>query len=136
MGFELRRINPLDLQPRKAVGVFLPFSGAAVFNSTYQTRDAIKTNVINYILTGVRERYLNPRFGTELTQQLFENINEEKLKFLSSYIQEGLRDYFPRIIVNDFQLVGDPDRNTILFTLRYSINETNIQNEEINIEVA
>ena len=51
MAFNSRRINPLDLQPRKAIGVSLPFSGKAVFNPTYVTKDAIKNNLINYFLT-------------------------------------------------------------------------------------
>jgi len=135
MGFELRRINPLDLQPRKAVGVFIPFSTSAVFTSTYQTRDAIKTNIINYILTGIGQRYLNPRFGTLLTQELFENIDENRLRSITALIREGIREFFPKVIVNDVRLVSNPDSNSILFTLRYSINETDIQNEEINIEI-
>jgi hypothetical protein len=64
MAINSRRINPLDLQPRKAIGVSLPLSAAAVFNSTYMTKDAIRTNIINYFLTGQGERYMNPSFGT------------------------------------------------------------------------
>lgn len=135
MGFELRRISPLDLQPRKAVGVFIPFTGTAVFNSTYTTKEAIKTNIINYILTGLKERYLNPGFGTALTQQLFENIDETRLSYISQFIRDGIAQYFPRVIVNSLELVGDPDRNTIIFTLRYSIRDSNIVDEEINIEL-
>ena len=51
MAFEVKRINPLDRQPRKAVGISLPFSGQAVFNSTYTTKDAIKNNIINFFIT-------------------------------------------------------------------------------------
>ena len=51
MPTEIRKIDPLDFQPRKEVGVSLPFSGKAVFNSTYHSKDAIKTNLINYFLT-------------------------------------------------------------------------------------
>ena len=39
MAFEIEKINPLDLKPSKGVGVALPFSGRAVFNTTYQTKD-------------------------------------------------------------------------------------------------
>lgn len=135
MGFELRRINPLDLQPRKAVGIFLPFTGPAVFTSTYSTREAIKTNIINYILTATGERYLNPGFGTPLTKELFENLNQQRLTAIKDLIRDGIRNYFPRVIVNTFDLIGNPDRNTLLFTLRYSIVDSNISDEEINIEV-
>ena len=48
MAYKVQRINPLDLQPRKAVGVALPFQGRAVFNSTYTSKDAIKSNLINF----------------------------------------------------------------------------------------
>ena len=57
MAFEVKKINPLDRQPRKAVGISLPFSGQAVFNSTYTTKDAIKNNIINFFLTGKGERF-------------------------------------------------------------------------------
>lgn len=135
MGFELRRINPLDLQPRKAVGLFLPFTGPAVFTSTFSTREAIKTNIINYILTATGERYLNPSFGTPLTRELFENLNEQRLTGIKENIREGLRIYFNKVVISAFDLIGDPDRNTLLFSLRYSIIDSNIQDEIINIEV-
>lgn len=135
MGFELRRINPLDLQPRKAVGLFLPFTGPAVFLSTYSTREAIKTNIINYILTATGERYFNPSFGTLITKQLFENIDEQKLRVIKEQIAEGIRLYFPRVVVNSFSITGDPDDNSIYFNLKYSIKDSNIENEEINIAV-
>ena len=50
MAIEFKKIMPIDLEPRKAVGLDLPFSGNAVFNSTFQTKDAIKANLINYFL--------------------------------------------------------------------------------------
>ena len=62
MAYKVQRISPLDLQPRKAVGVALPFSGKAVFNSTYTTKDAVRNNIINYFLTGKNERVLNLNF--------------------------------------------------------------------------
>ena len=82
MAFNVKRIDPLDLQPRKAIGVSLPFSGPAVFSSTYLSKDAIKTNLINLLLTGTGERYLNPTLGSGLRSFIFENINE---KFLYSF---------------------------------------------------
>ena len=47
MAFEVRKIDPRDLQPRTAIGVSLPFSGKAVFNSTFTSAEAIKNNLIN-----------------------------------------------------------------------------------------
>jgi len=131
MAFNSRRINPLDLQPRKAIGVSLPLSGAAVFNSTYMTKDAIKTNIINYFLTGQGERYMNPSFGTIIRNLMFENINQSMVDRVKSTVRVGLSEYFPTVIPNDFKVIGTPDSNTVTLSLKYTIQNTNIQDEVV-----
>lgn len=131
MAFEVRKIDPLDLQPRKAVGVKLPFSGRAVFNSTYQTKDAIKTNLINYFLTGKGERFLNPTFGNSLRSQLFENITEDKTKIIDRLVRADLELYFPRVKPSTINTVGIPDSNTIQFSMSYQVTDTNIEDEVV-----
>ena len=51
MAFNARKIYPIDTKPSVAIGIGLPFNGNAVFNSTYLTKDAIKSNLLNYFLT-------------------------------------------------------------------------------------
>ena len=131
MAFNSRKINPLDLQPRKAIGVSLPLSGKAVFNSTYETKDAIRTNLINYFLTGLGERYLNPSFGTEIRNLMFENINQDMVDRVKSTVRRGLTEYFPKVIPTDFQVLGTPDTNTVTLLLRYAIRDTNIEDEVV-----
>ena len=127
MAFEVKRINPLDRQPRKAVGVSLPFSGQAVFNSTYTTKDAIKNNIINFFLTGRGERFLNPGFGTGLRRLLFDNITEEKIQEINSEVRSSLRNYFPQVIPTQINTAPDPDNNTVNFSMSYQIAETGIE---------
>ena len=135
MAFETKKINPLDLQPRKAVGVALPFSGKAVFNSTYETKEAIKANLINYILTGKGERYHNPTFGSGIRNLLFENINRDKLNDLEFLVRDAIQRYFPRLEVLNINLQGAPDSNLISFTLNFRLTDTQIEDEiTINFE--
>lgn len=129
MPTEVRKIDPLDFQPRKAVGVSLPFSGKAVFNSTYQTRDAIKTNLINYFLTARGERYLNPTFGNDLQNLLFEAMDQESIRRIDALIRDDLRVFFPRVEPIDISTVGDPETGTVQFALKYRVSETNIEDE-------
>ena len=131
MALNSRRINPLDLQPRKAIGVSLPLSGAAVFNSTYMTKDAIRTNIINYFLTGQGERYMNPSFGTIIISLMFENINQNMIDRVKSTVRAGLSEYFPTVLPNDFKVIGTPDSNTVTLSLKYTIQNTNIQDEVV-----
>lgn len=136
MAYQPRKIDPLDLQPRKAIGVALPFSGGAVFNSTYQTKDAIRTNLINYFLTGKQERVFNPNFGAGLRDLLFEQITQERIEDLQTLIIEGLALYFPRVQVVNLQLTPYPDENIVSFNLNYRVVETSIEDEvTINFEV-
>jgi len=135
MAFETKKINPLDLQPRKAVGVALPFSGKAVFNSTYETKEAIKANLINYILTGKGERYHNPTFGSGIRNLLFENINRDKLNDLEFLVRDAIQRYFPRLEILNINLQGAPDSNLISFTLNFRLTDTQIEDEiTINFE--
>ena len=136
MAYNRRKIDPLDLQPRKAVGVSLPFSGRSVFNSTYQTKDAIRTNIINFFLTGKNERVFNLNFGAGLRNLLFENITQDKIDEIRELILENLELYFPRVIVKDLTLDSSPDQNLVQFQLKYAVSETNIEDEvAINFEV-
>jgi len=135
MAFEVKKIDPIDLQPRKAVGVSLPFSGKAVFNQTYQTKDAIKTNLINYFLTGKGERYMNPIFGNGLQALLFDQLTENKVNEIHSKIKADLELYFPKVQVVNILTEGKPDSNTTQFSMSYKISNTNIEDEiTINFE--
>ena len=135
MAFEAKKINPLDLQPRKAVGVALPFSGKAVFNSTYETKEAIKANLINYILTGKGERYHNPTFGSGIRNLLFDNINRDKLNDLEFLVRDAIQRYFPRLEILNINLQGAPDSNLISFTLNFRLTDTQVEDEiTINFE--
>lgn len=135
MAYNVKRIDPLDLQPRKAIGVSLPFSGKAVFNSTYQSKDAIKANLINLLLTGTGERFLNPFLGTGLRSYLFENITEDLLRKAKVDITNIIGVYFPRVVILGLEITSEPDSNSIVFFLKYRVSETDIQDEIlINIE--
>lgn len=135
MAYKVQRINPLDLQPRKAVGVSLPFSSGTVFNSTYTSKDAIKANLINFFLTGKNERVFNINFGGGLRDFLFENIQRGEIDRARAQTLENLAVYFPTIIVNDLQLLATPDSNLVNFVLDYSVRDTNITDQvTINFE--
>ena len=135
MAYKVQRINPLDLQPRKAVGVALPFSGRAVFNSTYTSKEAIRANLINYMLTGKNERVFNTEFGAGLRNLLFEAITEEGIQELKLNITKNLELYFPRVRVNSFNINAIPDNNLVNLELKYSVIQTNIEDEiSINFE--
>jgi phage baseplate assembly protein W len=112
---------PIDLEARKAIGFGFPINGNAVFVPTYQTRDQIKANLVNYILTNTGERVFNPNFGANLRALLFENIEDSSLEILRDRIQNDISIYFPQIVITEIKFNNQPDENTINFTLTYQI---------------
>lgn len=126
------KIFPVDTQPRVAIGVSVPFSGPAVFNSTYQTKDQIKSNLINYFLTNKGERYLNPNFGGNLRATLFEQISEQTLSGLEVQIQADLSVFFPMVRVISLQIKEIINENIINVILDYSVYNSPTENIELN----
>lgn len=129
MAFQAQQINPLDLQPSVGVGVGLPFSSDQVFTTTYTTRDAIKANLINYFLTGKSERFFNPDLGAGLRAVLFDQMTEDAQDQVEYIVRTGLSTWFPNVVVNELRTQTSPDTNTFTLFLRYSIANTNIQDE-------
>ena len=135
MAFDAKRINPIDRQPRKAVGVSLPFSGKAVFNSNYETKEAIKSNIINYLLTGKGERYMNPTFGSGIRDELFTNVNRENTSSLEVKVATELRNYFPNLAIVQLSITPSPDSNMISLSINFKVKETQVEDEvTINFE--
>jgi phage baseplate assembly protein W len=129
MAFGAKQIFPNDTRARVAIGIDLPLNGNAVFNPNYQTKDAIKSNLINYFLTNPGERNGNPTFGAGLRTFLFEQITNDNLDFLEENIQEKLKNYFPSVKVEDVELTSNQDKNEIKINITYSINNTGINDK-------
>jgi len=129
MAYNIININPLDLQPSKGVGIKIPFDGPTGLNITYTTKEATKSNILNFLLTGKRERIMNPNFGAGIREQLFEQITSNTVENIEDIITFGLGDYFPQIQLNNLTVNSSPDQNIIQIYFSYSIRNTNIQDE-------
>jgi phage baseplate assembly protein W len=129
MAYGAQKIFPIDTKPGTAIGVSLNFSNPGVFQSTYLTKDAIKNNLINFFLTNQPERYLNPTFGGNLRNFIFEQITANNLDFLKQDIQNQIGLYFPSVIVARLDVVEYPDINQVVVTLKYTIADTNISDQ-------
>jgi len=145
------------------VGVQIPFQGTlpssslpgsdAVFNSNYTTREQIKSNIINFLLTDQGERYFNIQFGSNLRRYLFSNIVNESFDFgevnfadgrtgqftnisipdLQANIKSDLSNVFPMIRVNYVDIIPNQDINQVSININYSF--TKFDEENINITI-
>ena len=121
MAILLGRKFPIDTQPAKAVGVALPFNGAAVFTSNYTTKSQLNSNLINFFLTNRGERVLDPTYGANLRAVIFEQITEGNLDALKSKIELDLTTNFPDVRLANLDILGNEDLNEIQVRITYTV---------------
>ena len=122
-----------DLNKNQAIGVSIPFSSTSVFNQTFDTATQTKSNLINYFLTNKGERLLNPNYGGNLRNFLFETITDETIIVLQKRLEEDISLKFPIIEINSLTVTPQDDQNLVLVKLVYNV--LNLENEIIEIGV-
>jgi phage baseplate assembly protein W len=123
------RVNPLDLQGNIAVGVALPFNAPGVFRSTYTTKDQVKSNLINLLLTTKGERIMNPEFGCDLKKFIFEGIIDTNIENLKQNLLLNISIFLPEITVTDIMVIPDYDFNTIDLNVNYYLNISQLSDQ-------
>ena len=124
MAYVIGNISPLDLKPSTAIGVEIPFSAPNVFTSVFTTQEQLKYNIINFLLTGRRERVFRPTFGAGLREQLFEQITDDTIATIEANIRIGVEANFPNVLTTSVQVKPLYDQNTINVLFSYSIVNT------------
>ena len=129
-----RNVDILDLEPSTGVGIKIPFDGSTGINTTYTTKDAIKSNLLNFLLTGKRERVLNPGFGSGLRELMFQPLTDDLRGDMENLIIGGVNEFFPNVQINDLTIDFVQEESKVIINLNYSVINTNIEDEiQINI---
>ena len=134
MAYRIANKFPIDTKPRQAVGVSLPFYGTGVFNLTYTTADQLKSNLINYFMTDLGERYMNPTFGANLKNTIFEQLEENNYQAVKQRLEADLKRYFPIVVLESLEVYGNEDMNILKVEITYSVRSFGIQ-DTINITI-
>ena len=95
-----------------------PFtSDVAVVNNA----DAIKQAVKNLILTAPGEKLINPKFGSKVSQLLFEPLDPFLVDTLQTEILNTIKNNERRVVVTNLECTLNYDENSIEVTLEYQI---------------
>ena len=124
MAYNLKQINVLDLRPSTGIGVALPFNTPAVFQTVFTTKEQLKYNIINFLLTDKRERIFNPSFGAGIREKVFEQITADTIDSLDAQIRAGIQQYFSNVVITSLTFGGEPDQNLLTIQFSYKINNT------------
>jgi uncharacterized protein len=121
-----------------AIGITLPIqNGNTFFNQSFQTKDQVKSNIKNLLLTKKGERVLQPEFGSGLQELLFD-FNDTNLETkIEETINQALEMWLPYVTANSidieqsnelkdrnrvnvsitFAIAGNPELNEVTFTV-------------------
>ena len=125
-------VNPQDVGQTRGIGINVLFNnGDSVFNQTYTTKDQVKSNLINYILTNKGERFFDPTFGGDLRASIFNP--DSTLDTITVRLENEIYAYVPNIIIRNISLKKYSDENLVNLIIDYSINN---QNDNLVINVS
>ena len=126
-----RKINPLDINNNVRIGVSFPLNEVNMTSGTLTTKEQIKTNLINLLLTVPGERINNPNYGIGLKNLLFENSVDEDT--LLENINNQTSFFMPEISVESAEIERELDLYRLSISITYSINnEKNDDSIQIN----
>ena len=125
-------LNPQDVGQKRGIGISILFNnGKEVFNQTFTTKDQVKSNLINYMLTNKGERLFDPTFGGDLRASLFQPDSD--FDNISARLEQEIYAYIPNIIIRNIGIKKYSDENLVNIILDYSINN---QNDTLTINVS
>ena len=99
---DIKRINPLDFNNNARIGVAFPLNDVNMTAGTLTTKEQLKANFLNLLLTVPGERLNHPTYGIGLKGQLFENSIDEIT--LQENINGQLAFWIPEITVTESSL--------------------------------
>jgi phage baseplate assembly protein W len=115
------RLNPQDIGQKRGIGISVLFNNdTSVFNQTFTTKEQVKSNLVNYILTNKGERFFDPMFGGNLRASLFEP--DTSLDNIAARLENEIYAYVPNIIIRNISVKKYSDQNLVNIILDYSIN--------------
>jgi phage baseplate assembly protein W len=118
------RLNPQDIGQPKGIGISVLFNNDdAIFYNTTTTKEQVKSNLINYILTNKGERLFNPTFGGNLRASLFEP--DTSFDGVAARLENEIYAYVPNITIKNISIKKYSDQNLVNIILDYSINNQN-----------
>ena len=121
------RLNADVLIPQRALGIGVIFNGNNVFRQTITTKEQIKSNLINFVLTNEGERLFDPLFGGNIRALIFEQ--DTNLDDISETLKDKILEYVSGVEIKSITVVKDSDNNQANIAINYSIyNQADVLN--------
>lgn len=114
------KVISVNTNKKKKVGISIPFNNTNVFTSTNSTKDQVKANLMNFVLTQKGERLYDPEFGTNLRSQLYQPItNTDNLR---EQLSEDITNRFRNVLsLLDIEVMVDKNYSLLGILITYTV---------------
>ena len=120
-----KRKNHLDINQNVSIGVAFPLDETNMFTGTPTTKEQVKNNLLNLLLTEQGERVNHPNFGIGLQKYLFEQtISQDSVE---EKIRSQINFYIPEINLISADIDFIPDKHTLHIKITYEFNLDGVQ---------
>jgi phage baseplate assembly protein W len=82
---------------------------------------AISRSLRNIVLTTPGEKFFNERFGSRVSESLFENVDSITANIIEGEIRTSINNYERRVRLIQVKADADPDNNNFDVTIKYQI---------------
>ena len=106
-------------------GSFQTTGGKGVFTLSYTTEDQAISNLTNLLLTRKGERYMQPNFGTDIYDSIFEQNTDILADILKSSLEDDISYWLPYITLINVDIFRDT-RNENALNIRIVFRVTNV----------
>ncbi len=143
MAIELGKFNVSDLTQNDykvlGIGINKKSDSNGIFAVNYTTISQARENLKNLILTKKGERVMQPEFGCDIWELLFEPISEDVISTqIENSILSAVEIWLPYInidkIIFDYD-ENDIDSNKINVEVKFSLKSNPTITESININI-
>ena len=122
MGYQVVPVNNI-VTVTNNVGLGVAFSTGThgLFSSIYTTPQQVKENLKSLLLTRVGERHMQPTFGTNLLNIIFEpNISDLK-EDITDLLTTPINYWIPSISIESIDIITNEDDPTMIHNLKITI---------------
>ena len=97
---------------------------------------AVKNALIGIVTTKKGDRPFDPDFGSDVENQLFENMTPLTANTIQKSITSAIRKYEPRVIRLNVTVVPQYDSNSIVITITFSILDNPDTLEQLKLQLS
>jgi len=96
-----------------------------------KNENAIARSIRNIVFTLPGEKFFSPRFGSDVSRALFENINDIGASILKDQIERSIQKYELRVNLRRVQTFPDYDNNGFEVLIIYDIIGIEVPAQEL-----